>query len=411
MDTIKILSAMQIFYRLFLLILLSCLHSQPLVDHKCGQFPHEFHENRNLNWGYGYNDLLSDLYEWGQSPYVTIDSIGASVQNRAIWELTISDDPGSTTHNRVYIHARTHPGEEEAFWVVDEIINFLLADTPEAALIRSQSIFHIVPMHNPDGVELGFARENANGIDVESGWDDNILEPEVTVLQNRFIDLSFVIPNPIEVALNMHSAYACKRYFVYHHENGTSENFTELEREFISGIQSYYPGGFEDWSYFVSWTSGTPDQYPESWWWFNYGDNVMALTYEDMNCSQAGNYDLTASAMVRGVCDYIGINLSDIDSELILPEEYSLQQNYPNPFNPSTRINFHIPEDGFVSISILDIKGREIVTILEEEQVAGSKSVNWTAVNKNGDLLPSGVYICQMKTNDLILSKKMILLR
>ena len=137
----------------------------------------------------------------------------------------------------------------------------------------------------------------------------------------------------------------------------------------------------------------------------------MALTYEDMNCSQAGNYDYTASAIVRGVCDYIGINLSNIDSALILPEEYSLQQNYPNPFNPSTRINFHLPEDGFVSISILDIKGREIVTILEEEHVAGSKSVNWTAVNKNGDLLPSGVYICLMKTNDLILSKKIILLR
>ena len=94
-----------------------------------------------------------------------------------------------------------------------------------------------------------------------------------------------------------------------------------------------------------------------------------------------------------------------------IPNDYSLKQNYPNPFNPSTRINFHLPEDGFVSISILDIKGREIVTILEEEHVAGSKSVNWTAVNKNGDLLPSGVYICLMKTNDLILSKKMILLR
>ena len=179
---------------------------------------------------------------------MTIDSIG-QVENRAI------DNPASNTYKRVYIHARTHPGEEEAFWVVDEIINFLLADTPEAVFIRSQSIFHIVPMHNPDGVELGFPRENANGIDVESGWDDNVLEPEVTVLQNRFIDLSFVIPNPIEVALNMHSAYACKRYFVYHHENGTSENFTELERDFISGIQSYYPGGFEDWSYFVSWTA------------------------------------------------------------------------------------------------------------------------------------------------------------
>ena len=411
MDTIKMLSVKQIFYSFILLIFLSCLVSQPLVEHKCGQLPHEFHENRNLNWGYGYNDLLVDLYEWGQSPYVTIDSIGASVQNRAIWELTISDDPGSTTHSRVYIHARTHPGEEEAFWVVDEIINFLLADTPEAAFIRSQSIFHIVPMHNPDGVELGFPRENANGIDVESGWDDNVLEPEVTVLQNRFIDLSFVIPNPIEVALNMHSAYACKRYFVYHHENGTSENFTDLEKDFISGIQSYYPGGFEDWSYFVSWTSGTPDQYPESWWWFNYGDNVMALTYEDMNCSQAGNYDLTASAMVRGVCDYIGINLSDIDSELILPEEYSLQQNYPNPFNPSTQINFYIPKDEFVSISVLDIKGREVATILHGKQMAGSNSVRWNGIDHQGKIFPSGIYICLMKTNDLILKRKMILLR
>ena len=74
------------------------------------------------------------MYEWGQSPYVTIDSIGASVQNRAIWELTISDDPSSTTHSRVYIHARTHPGEEEAFWVVDEIINFLI--TPFVGPIR-----------------------------------------------------------------------------------------------------------------------------------------------------------------------------------------------------------------------------------------------------------------------------------
>ena len=137
----------------------------------------------------------------------------------------------------------------------------------------------------------------------------------------------------------------------------------------------------------------------------------MALTYEDMNCSQAGNYDLTASAMVRGVCDYIGINLSDIDSELILPEEYSLQQNYPNPFNPSTKINFHLPEDGFVSISVLDIKGREVATILDGEQIAGSKSVSWTGIDQWGDLLPSGVYICLMKTNDLILSKKMILLR
>jgi len=59
----------------------------------------------------------------------------------------------------------------------------------------------------------------------------------------------------------------------------------------------------------------------------------------------------------------------------------------------------------------LDIRGREVATILDGEQMAGSKSVNWTGIDQWGDLLPSGVYICQMKTNDLILSKKMILLR
>ena len=63
----------------------------------------------------------------------------------------------------------------------------------------------------------------------------------------------------------MHSAYACKRYFVYHHENGTSDYFTDLEKQFISRVQFYYPDGIEDWNYYVSWTNSTPDQYPESW--------------------------------------------------------------------------------------------------------------------------------------------------
>lgn len=407
----KMLRLKHTYYSFLFTLILTNIFSQSISDHKCGKLPDGLQLKRNLNWGYGYEDLLSDLTVWSQSPYVIIDSIGATVQNRAIWELTISDDPGSSTYKRVYIHARTHPGEEESFWVTDEIINFLLADTPEAAYIRSHCIFHIVPMYNPDGVELGYPRENANGIDIESGWDDAILQPEVAALQNRFIDLSFVIQNPIEVALNMHSAYICERYFVYHHEVGTSENFTVLEQDFISGVQAYYLGGFEDWDYFVSWTSGTPDQYPESWWWLNYGENVMALTYEDMNCDLAGNYDLTASAIVQGVCDYIGLNLSDIDTKIILPDRYVLHQNYPNPFNPSTQIDYDLPQDGPVKISVLDLTGRELSTIVNEKQAAGLKSVTWRALNDQGEPLSSGVYICLMRTNNHVSTKKMILLR
>ena len=88
-----------------------------------------------------------------------------------------------------------------------------------------------------------------------------------------------------------------------------------------------------------------------------------------------------------------------------------LHQNYPNPFNPSTRIDYDLPQDGFVKISVLDIIGREVSTILDIKQIAGLKSITWSGTDDQGKMLPSGVYICLMKTNDLILSKKMILLR
>jgi hypothetical protein len=63
------------------------------------------------HWGYGYDSLLIDLERWSESDYVSIDSIGASVQNRTLWELTITGPDSTAIENKklVYIHARTHP--------------------------------------------------------------------------------------------------------------------------------------------------------------------------------------------------------------------------------------------------------------------------------------------------------------
>jgi len=55
-----------------------------------------------------------------------------------------------------------------------------------------------------------------------------------------------LVNNPIKVALNMHSSYSCKRYFVYHDAAGTSDNYTILEQQFIDVVQSCFLGGFED---------------------------------------------------------------------------------------------------------------------------------------------------------------------
>jgi len=396
------------------LVFSTIMYSQVESVDKCGYIygdqPNHF-LTRTVNWGYGYDSLLVDLVRWGTSPFVTVDSLGASVQNRALWELTIADNPQSSSNHRIYIHARTHPGEEESFWVTNEIINFLISDAPLAAFIRSNCIFHIIPMYNPDGVELGYARENANGIDIESGWDDVPLELEVAVLRNRFFELMALVNNPIKVALNMHSSYSCKRYFVYHDAAGTSDNYTILEQQFINGVQSYFLGGFEDWDYFVSWTSGTPDQYPESWWWMNYGENVMALTYEDMNCEAAGNYDSTAYAMVLGVCNYIGLDLSQIENEASMPGSYSLLQNYPNPFNPTTTLRYDLPENSHVTITIYDMLGRKVKTLINETQDAGYRSIIWDATGNNGERASAGIYLYQIQAREYMQTKKMVLLK
>ena len=384
-----------------------------LVD-KCG-YTYGDQPNHSLartaNWGYSYDSLLVDLDRWTESQFVSIDSLGASIQNRAIWELTIADNPQSSSNHRVYIHARTHPGEEESFWVTNEIINFLISDTPLAAFIRNNCIFHIIPMYNPDGVELGYARENANGVDIESGWDDVPLELEVAVLRNRFFELMALVNNPIKVALNMHSSYSCKRYFVYHDEVGTSANYTILEQQFINSVQSYFVNGFENWDYFVSWTSGTPDQYPESWWWMNHGENVMALTYEDMNCEAAGNYDSTAYALILGVCNYIGLDLSQIENEAAIPSGYSLHQNYPNPFNPTTTLQYDLPEDRLVNITIYDMLGRAVKILINQPQDAGYRSIIWDATNNYGKPVSAGIYLYQIQTGEYMQTRKMVLLK
>ena len=390
-----------------ILIFLSFLAGQ--TDSKCGIIP----ENEALlsrdsqNWGYGYDSLLVDLDRWGISPFVVIDSLGASVQNRGIWELTIADDPGSSTNHRIYIHARTHPGEEESFWVTNEIINILLSDTPLGNFLRANFTYHIIPMYNPDGVELGYPRNNANGIDIESGWDDVPLEPEVEILKNRFIDLMWNVDNPIEVALNMHSAYACLRYFVYHASEGTSSEYTDMEQLFINSVRSHFPGGIEPWSYYVSWTSDTPDQYPESWWWMNHGQNVLALTYEDMNCDEAGLYDSTANAFIRGIIDYLGLDfVGNDEANEAVPSYFGLKPAFPNPFNPIITIPFNLPESHYVEIVIIDILGQVVAELSNETWLGGQQSITWNA-NQNS----SGVYFINFNSGNHYKTQKILLLK
>lgn len=88
------------------------------------------------------------------------------------------------------------------------------------------------------------------------------------------------------------------------------------------------------------------------------------------------------------------------------PNFYTLLQNYPNPFNPSTKIKFNLPEDGFVSLIVYDIKGKEISTLIDGFRKTGRYEVDF-----NGRDLSSGIYIYKMKTGKFMAIKRMLLLK
>jgi hypothetical protein len=359
-------------------------------------------------WGYNYDSLLVDLKTWRQSSYVVIDSVGASVQNRALWRLTItSPAPAVEPRLRIWVHARTHPNEVQGWWVTDEMIKLLLGESSLARLMRERCVFNIMPMYNPDGVELELARQNANGVDIESNWNKIPGEPEVIVLRNQFMQF-MASPSPVRIALNMHSAIACKRYFVYHDATGTSPAFAADEQNFITRIRQHFLSGIENWNYFVSWVGSTPTQYPESWFWLNHREAVMALTYEDMNCATAGDYDKTALALLQGIAEYLQLGQTAVATATGSPAGFALAANFPNPLQAgiATVIRYNIGHATPVRLALYDMLGREVMLLREGLAAPGTHQVELKS-----NELASGVYFCRLQTNAGAWTRQLLITR
>jgi subtilisin-like proprotein convertase family protein len=101
-----------------------------------------------------------------------------------------------------------------------------------------------------------------------------------------------------------------------------------------------------------------------------------------------------------------GIILGANNTGSIIPSVYSLKQNFPNPFNPVTKISFDIPKQGFVSLRIYDVLGREVRTLVNEVKTPGSYSVDF-----NASELSTGVYFYRLETNGFSDIKKLMLIK
>ena len=113
----------------------------------------------------------------------------------------------------------------------------------------------------------------------------------------------------------------------------------------------------------------------------------------------------------QGTAVTFGGGTGIVDNKTKLPDRYVLLQNYPNPFNPSTNITFEMPFAGRVELRIFDLTGREVAVLMNQIVTAGAHTVRWNGLDKHGNQVAAGVYLCTLKSGDVIRAKRMSLIK
>ena len=129
--------------------------------------------------------------------------------------------------------------------------------------------------------------------------------------------------------------------------------------------------------------------------------------------NETNYYRLAAVDHAENVSEYSDVveaAVLSIDGDLI-PEVFALHQNYPNPFNPTTQIRYDLPEGTMGNITVYDMMGRQVKTLVNSLQTAGYKSVQWDATNDKNHPVSAGLYLYTIQAGEFNQTKKMILLK
>ena len=137
-----------------------------------------------------------------------------------------------------------------------------------------------------------------------------------------------------------------------------------------------------------------------SWdgWDFNISNNQLCPPYPSCIEDYVGEQNTTD-------CEQVSI----IDETL--PITYNLHNAYPNPFNPITTLQYDIPENANVNITIYDMMGRQVKTLVNGSQTAGYHSIQWNATNDRNEPVSAGVYLYSIEAGEFVQTKKMVLLK
>lgn len=226
---------------------------------------------------YNISYIKEKLDEWALNPFCSYDTIGQTDQNFPIYCMKVTDTtvPDSEKY-AVWIHARTHPGETPSSYHWEGIVKTLLSGDPLIDYYLQRIKFYLIPTYNPEGVFFGRSRTNFSGVDLESNWSkpDDQTSTEVKLMKIRMAQLNS--EKVFSIFLNLHSIASSSCTFYVHTAASTSNYFYRRQYQFTNLNTSDNP-------YFAKEDvneSSLKSIYPEGWLWNNYGDQVVALTYE-----------------------------------------------------------------------------------------------------------------------------------
>ena len=123
------------------------------------------------------------------------------------------------------------------------------------------------------------------------------------------------------------------------------------------------------------------------------------------------SYDGTYTVISNTNQFFLSQSVLSTNENQLYPKTFALHQNYPNPFNPVTSLRYDLPEDGLVNITIYDMMGRIVKTLVNSSQTAGYKSIKWNATNDRNEEVSAGLYLYTIQAGEFRQTKKMVLLK
>jgi len=167
------------------------------------------------------------------------------------------------------------------------------------------------------------------------------------------------------------------------------------------------------------WSSGLSN-------WVNQGSAAICIdespyqVWNDWDASQRDLFITDKNGLVvyqQNITSGISNDIYDIifnyleTKDVSTPYKINLHQNYPNPFNPTTLIRYDLPVNEHVSINIYDLTGKRVKSLVNTNQDAGYRSINWNATSDLGQPVSAGMYIYTIQAGEFRQTKKMVLLK